>query len=398
MPHTIKEGYKKGNARDIVFEEDRLNRRAEDSQTPSAVVEEYYFQGIDYLVKHHSPSTLRTYIDEDGSVVRYPHIIFVHGVASDFSYFDNLCEDLARLGLSSSAVNLPRIGKILIEENELLEWQIGAILNTYEQLKTADSERKIILSGHSRGGMLAIMAAEYLNEIEAESFYATVANKFDPIDTLDLVDMTSEDLYGFVPDLFDNYKYSGPSGLIPLATAGLRKIGDGKLYNGLPMLFPLLLNNLASIKNKHNRFKQNTLMVGRVILKNIPQTLVEIKQAMDTDVSDSLAKMPDVEVFMPLAENDEFIDHKELSELSKDNPNVSIVTIDSAHMLDKIYHDEIISEADPLTLTGQILQFCQYKAEGYSPKSFHPASGSLYRLSYFNLQKYMSEKELTDSN
>ncbi len=389
MPHTIREGYKKGSARDIVLEEDLLNRRVEDSQVPSSTVEAYYYQGIDYQVKHHNPSTLRTYIDEDSRVVRYPHIIFVHGVASDLSYFDNLCEDLSRLGLSSSVIELPRLGQIFIDENELLDWQIGAVLNIYEQLKTADSSRKIILSGHSRGGMLVIMAAEYLNEIEAESFYETVAAKFDPIDTLDLIDMTSGEMYDLAPDVFHNYQYDGPSGLIPLATAGLRKIGDGKLYKGLPMLLPLFLNNLASIKNKNNRFKQNALMVGRVILKNIPQTLVEVKQAMDNDVSDSLAKMPDVDIFIPFAKKDEFINYKDLYELVLTNPNVSAVTVDSAHMLDKINHDEIISEADPLTLTGQILQFCQYKAEGYSPKSFHPASGSLYRLSNFNLQQYM---------
>lgn len=360
MPHTINKDYPAGNLQAMIRYEDLANAQEEQEQKPFSNVREYYFGGLKYPVKNHFPSKYRTYKNEESEDVIYPHLLMVHGVASDASYFDPFCSDMARLGIASSVVELPRTMTAALKGDKLLDWQAGAVAHTYELLKeTTRTDGDIILVGHSRGFIVATLAAEKLYENE---FYR-------------------------------------PRAIMPFAPAGLKEIADGKIYKGIPLLGPLVLNSLiAGFGNNRKRVKQNASMVARVILKNIPQSLLEVKQAMNVVIVDKLKNMPEMEVFIPFAENDEFINYKELYRLALENSNVSVVTVESSHMLDNPRYDDVISLSDTRLLTGQSLAFLQYLIDNYSNKVFDGDNGISYRLSKVNVPKYYKDKILADSN
>ncbi len=361
MPHTLKFGYPVGDLQAMVRYEDLANAKEEQEQKPFSNTKEHYFGGIKYSVKNHFPSKYRTYINEEGESVVYPHLLMVHGVASDASYFDPFCTDMARLGIASSVVELPRTMTAAIKGGKLLDWQVGAMAHTYELLKeTSRADGEIILAGHSRGAIVATLAAQ---------------------------------------KLYDN-DYYRPKGLILLAPAGIDKIAEGKLYKGVPLLGPLLVNNLVSgIGSEKERVKSNASMVARVILKNIPQSLLEVKQAMNTVVSDNFQKMPNLDILVPFAEDDEFIKYEELYKVALTNPNVSVVTVDSSHMLNNPSYEDILSLSDPRLLPGQVLQFMQSQIKNYTNRLLISKYGAVGRVGRVNLSDYIENSlELADSN
>lgn len=349
--HTIRTGYPSGNPEAVVRRIDVDNKKEEELQNPFSDVREYSYKGVRYPVKNHYPTKYRTYENEQGEQVIYPHLLMVHGVASDASYFDGFGANMARLGIASSAIELPRFTSRARSSQSLLSWQVGAVAHTSELLKeTASADRDVILVGHSRGAIIATKAAT---------------------------------------ELYDNEFYRS-KGLILLAPAGIDKIAEGKLYKGVPLLGPLVVNNLVSGFQEGNRLIPNARMLGRVILRNIPQTLIEVKQAMNEVVTEDFKQMPETDIFIPFAEEDEFIKYADLYKVALKNKNIAVVTVESSHMLDSPRYKDVISLADPRLLTGQVLSFMQAQIEKYSPKSIHAESGSYYRLSPFNLQLHMA--------
>lgn len=350
--HTMRKGYPSGNPEAFLRSVDLDNKKEEDLQRPFSDIREYSHKGIRFPVKNHYPSKYRTYQNEQGEQVIYPHLLMVHGVASDASYFDAFGTNMARLGIASSAIELPRFTSGVWNGDKLLNWQVGAAAHTGELLKeTTRADSDIIYVGHSRGAIVATKATRAL---------------------------------------YDNEFYR-PKGLILLAPAGIDKIADGKLYKGVPLLGPLVLNNLISGFQEGNRLIPNTTMLGRVILRNIPQTLIEVKQAMNEVITELFEEMPEIDILIPFAEDDEFIKYVELYKVALKYPNVSVVTVESSHMLDNPRYKDVISLADPRLLTGQVLAYEQAQIKNYSPITIHAASGTYCRTSNFNLQKHMAQ-------
>ena len=361
MPHTLRFGYPVGNLEAMIRYEDLANAKEEQDQNPFSNIKDYPYSGLKYSVKNHFPSKYRTYINEQGEQVIYPRLLMVHGVASDASYFDPFCQDMARLGIASSVVELPRTMTAALKGKKLLDWQAGAFAHTYELLKeTNRTDGEIILAGHSRGAIVATMAAE---------------------------------------ELYDHDFYR-PKGLVLLAPAGIDKIADGKIHKGVKLLGPLVVNNLvSSFGSESLRVKKNASMLARVILKNIPQSFLEVKQAMNVVVVDKLKNMRELEVFIPFAENDEFINYKELYSLALKNRNLSVETVESSHMLDNPSYEDMISLSDTRLLTGQVLAFMQSLISNYSTKVYLEKYGATARLTDINLSNYIdNDLSLADSN
>lgn len=351
--NTIRTGYPKNNSEALVRFEDLSNLKEEEAQIPFINEKIMSFNDMSYKVINHYPSAYRTYENERGEKVTYPHLLMVHGVASNGNYFDPLCQDMAKLGIASSVVELPRYTKAGFQPKKMLDWQVGAVANTYQSINEATSaDSQIILVGHSRGAIIATKAANSLYEND-----------------------------------------NRPEGLVLLAPAGFDKIAEGKMHKAILLLGPLVLNSLKSGFSNRNRLKQNAAMMLGVVARNIPQSYAEIDQAINIDITNSFRDMPDLDTFVPFAKDDEFIRYEDLYKVGLEYPNVSVVTVDSSHLLDNPKYEDLISLADPRILTGQILAFMMSKIPNYAPKTFHPESGSLARLSAkTNLQKIMAER------
>lgn len=109
--------------------------------------------------------------------------------------------------------------------------------------------------------------------------------------------------------------------------------------------------------------------------------------------------MPELDILIPFAEDDEFIKYEELYKVALENSNVSVVTVDSSHMLDNPDYEDILSLSDERLLTGQILNFMQSLIDNYSKKVYIEKYGVVARLTSNNLIEYLDEKAtLADSN
>lgn len=298
------------------------------------------YEGANYIVRATMPSRRRTYKNEQGEDINYPSLMMVHGVASDVRYFTPLSEQMAKLGIASYVIELPRMARPMDNE-ELLNWQVGAVVNTYRQIKNLENG-DITLQGHSRGAIVATNAALSIYE------------------DLDLVN---------------------PSGLLLLAPAGLNKIAHGNILLAIKTLGPLAINSLIGLRKDPQRFRQHIKMLTQVVVSDLEQSLTEISHAINTDnLSDIIKQMPDVPVFIPFAEGDEFIRYTDLLKLVKDIPNVSMVTVESSHLLEDKEYCDLISLADPRILSGQLLNFLMSQTPGYTPKIISGITGEVVRL------------------
>lgn len=354
---TIIKGYPNHPNAMVQFD-DLQNAELEENQRPFMSERSMQYRGIRYKVVDHYPSIFRTYNNESGEAVVYPHLLMVHGVASNAHYFEPICHDMARLGIASSVVELPRYKTAGFNPSKLLDWQVGAVANTYEIMKeTERAESQIVMAGHSRGAIVATMAARELYEHE---FYR-------------------------------------PEGLVLLAPAGFDTIGDGKMHRAALLLGPLIVNSLRGGVNNSGRLRQNTKMMASVVMSNIPQSYTEIKQAIQTDITHLFSEMPKLDILVPFAEDDEFIKYEELYHVALQHDNVSVLTVDSSHLLDNPQYRDLVSLADPRILSGQLLAFLMSKIPNYSPKTYHPESGSVARLSRTNLQQVMARQALVNA-
>lgn len=352
--NTIVEGYPT-QPEAMVKAVDLENAEEEKAQQPQVSERILEYRGIRYKVIDHHPSIMRTYTSERGERIVYPHMLMVHGVASDARYFDPLCHDMARLGIASSVIELPRYATAGLHPSKLIDWQVDAVANTYEILKeTERAESQIVMAGHSRGAIVATLAAH---------------------------------------KLYDNDFYR-PEGLVLLAPAGFDKIADGKMHKAALLLGPLVMNSLRGGVTNRARLLQNTQMMLSVVLSNLPQSYAEIQQAISMDITHLFSEMPKLDILVPFAEDDEFIKYEELYHVALLHDNVSVLTVDSSHLLENPQYKDIISLADPRLLTGQLLAFLMSKIPNYTPKTYHPESGSVARLSRTNIQQYMANQAI----
>lgn len=109
--------------------------------------------------------------------------------------------------------------------------------------------------------------------------------------------------------------------------------------------------------------------------------------------------MPELDILIPFAEADEFIKYEKLYKVALENSNVSVVTVDSSHMLDNPSYEDMISLSDTRLLTGQVLAFMQSLISNYSTKVYLEKYGATARLTDINLSNYIdNDLSLADSN
>lgn len=357
--NTIETGYPRNDPEALIRAIDLANLQEEQQQTPYITRHNMLYQGIGYGVTNYYPTKFRTYKNEKGKDVYYPHLLMVHGVASNSSYFEPLATDMARLGIASSAVDLPRRAFAGFKPEQMLNWQVSAVANAYEHIKeTERHDSEITMVGHSRGAIIATKATR---------------------------------------QLYDNEFYR-PAGLILLAPAGFEKIADGKMRKAAMQLGPLAINSFKNGLIQPNRLKQNFGMMFTVVASNPLQSYSEINQAINIDITHLFEEMSELKIFVPFAEDDEFIKYDKLYKTALKNSNLSVVTVESSHLLDNPKYEDLISLADPRILSGQILSFSQAINKNYSIKIVHPETGSVGRLSATNIQKAMADIMLANSN
>jgi pimeloyl-ACP methyl ester carboxylesterase len=295
------------------------------------------------LVTYTPTDGLRTFNDSEGNSVNYPELLLVHGVASDARFFDPHLRSLNKLGVRGSAVTLPRQSETIPDADSLLEWQVEAVIVAYEEILRIRPDAHIIIGGHSRGG---IVATEAKRRIKLR--YPDDANE----------------------------------GLLLLAPAGLDTYRPKSLGKAALNLVPLAFNSLRHSDSKR-LVGMYALMIAQVVIANPGQTVVEIWQALHKNVDEVLfTDLSDTSVFIPVADEDEFIDHKRIIEVAELAPadNISVATLNTNHMMGSRGAAGIISLSDPRLLPGQILSWMQSQTEGYTPLTVNAATGRTARL------------------
>lgn len=280
---------------------------------------------------------LRTWVDESGESIQYPEILMVHGVASDSQYFWEMFRKLNKLGIACAAVELPREHNIIYDGDALLEWQSDAMVTAWNFLQKQHDNKHIVLGGHSRGAIVAAHAATKIVDTDG-----------------------------------------GIEGLLLLAPSVEPKSLERIAIN----LFGLAYNSLRH-SDDVRLVGRYALMIAKVVLENPQQTVVEIKQALTSNINDLLfEKLSGISIFIPAAENDEFVDHNALARLAQMAPagNISVATLNTNHMLGEKPQQDIISLGDPRLLTGQILAWLQSQTKTYHPLSVQGVTGEMRRI------------------
>lgn len=282
---------------------------------------------------------LRTWINKQNEQVQYPELLMVHGVASDERYFWALFEKMNKLGIACSAIELPRERGVVHNGDELLDWQSGALTTARDFLVEHQDNSHIVVGGQSRGTIVSILGAEKIVAEEGQ----------ESIDGLLLLAPSIE-------------PKSKTELLINLAGLG---------YNSFRYSHDLRL------------LGREALMVMEVILHNPVQTVLETHQAITMNVTDILYEtLGEIPVFIPAAENDEFIDHRALFRHVQNAPkgNIAVTTLNTNHMLGERNSSDIVSLADPRLLSGQILAWLQSLTGDYRPMSVRNAGNKISRL------------------
>lgn len=92
--------------------------------------------------------------------------IFLHGWGSESSVWNNICNDLSKLGFTCYSIDLPGFGKSQ-KPDSAKTFQIEDFANTLKLFIEKFSLKKIVLIGHSFGGAVSIKyASANASEIE----------------------------------------------------------------------------------------------------------------------------------------------------------------------------------------------------------------------------------------
>jgi pimeloyl-ACP methyl ester carboxylesterase len=295
------------------------------------------------IVTYTPSDGLRTCNDTDGNPVTYPELLMVHGVASDARYFDPLFQKMNKLGIRCSAVTLPRHRDVVPDGDTLLDWQVQASIAAYDYIKSERPTTHIILGGHSRGAIVATKAKK---------------------------------------QIYDESGASSDEGLLLLAPAGLDTYNTKSIGRAALNLVPLAFNSLYHSDSKQ-LVGMYAVMISQVVSANVSQTVIEILQALKMNVADDISKeLAGISVFIPVAEQDEFIDHHKIVKVAElaPNSNISVATLSTNHLLGDRDRSKITSLSDPRGLPGQILGWMQSQTAGYRPLAVNASTYSTTRL------------------
>ena len=323
---------------------DMPNALREARQRSQITSQEFVHETRPFWVTTYMPTDgLRTWRDDEGKQVHYPHLLLAHGVASDARFFDSFYQKLNKLGIGCSAITLPKEHHVIFNGEELLEWQAGALVHAHNELREQLDNTQIILGGHSRGTIVAIHAKKQLRELQRDSEEA---------------------------------------GLLLMAPAGLEKPTPRRFARAILNLTVLGFNTIRNT-DTFREMGNIGLMLAENLTHNPEQTALEAVQALGYDVSHILYEdFVDVPVLITAAEHDEFIDHEQIMSLVKHAPhaNISFASVSSNHLMGERASEDIVSLADPRLLTGQVLAWQQSRIPNYSPLSVRSDDGSVHRL------------------
>lgn len=335
---------------------DESNRQFEESQEVDSWIQLYDYEGVIIRVRHYScnPRTYRS----DGVSVAYSHQILVHGVVSSEYYFRRFGKDMAELGISSSVIELPRLSNCMLLDKDfsLLDWQVNAISTISQKISkdlgiTHDG-RGFILGGHSRGGKLAVKAASQLSKTNCAM-----------------------------------------AGLLLLAPAGFHDIADANRFKAVG-----LAAKMGAYALRHpSAISQHAPMIVRTVAKSPLQSYLEIDDALSASVINDLIPLvtapKPIPVMIITANADEFISERLIVEALDEHKlfdlmqYLAISSVSSNHMLGIVSAHNVISNADPNTVSGKALQFNQALAPEYSPLAINGDNGSVARLTRLHGQR-----------